>query len=137
MGKSVATDQIPHLPQIILFQCSTAVVQLTVNQLVVGSIPATGAIFKKDNMNVQPLHDKVLVAENSRENTTESGIVIQGAAGMGESKSGTVLAIGPDVTEVKVGDVVYLMWSKAAVVKVGDAQRVIIKQEDIVAVLES
>ncbi len=26
-----------------LFQCSTAVVQLTVNQLVVGSIPATGA----------------------------------------------------------------------------------------------
>jgi co-chaperonin GroES (HSP10) len=88
-------------------------------------------------MNVQPLHDKVLVAENSRENTTESGIVIQGAAGTGESKSGTVLAVGPDVTDVKVGDVVYLMWSKAAVVKVGDAQRVIIKQEDIVAVLES
>ena len=28
-----------------LFQCSTAVVQLTVNQLVVGSIPATGASF--------------------------------------------------------------------------------------------
>ena len=32
-------------PYIILFQCSTAVVQLTVNQLVVGSIPATGAKF--------------------------------------------------------------------------------------------
>ncbi len=29
-----------------LFRCSTAVVQLTVNQLVVGSIPATGAIHK-------------------------------------------------------------------------------------------
>jgi len=29
----------------LLFQCSTAVVQLTVNQLVVGSIPATGAKF--------------------------------------------------------------------------------------------
>ena len=29
----------------VLFQSSTAVVQLTVNQLVVGSIPATGAIF--------------------------------------------------------------------------------------------
>ena len=38
-------NQIPYLPQIILFQCSTAVVQLTVNQLVVGSIPATGASF--------------------------------------------------------------------------------------------
>ena len=110
---------------------------MTVNQGVRGSIPRWGANFKKDNMNVQPLHDKVLVAENSRENTTESGIVIQGASGTGESKSGTVLAIGPDVTDVKVGDVVYLMWNKAAVVKVGDAQRVIIKQEDIVAVLES
>ena len=30
----------------VLFQCSTAAVQLTVNQLVVGSIPATGASFR-------------------------------------------------------------------------------------------
>ena len=36
--ESYYTDQV-------LFQCSTAVVQLTVNQLVVGSIPATGANF--------------------------------------------------------------------------------------------
>jgi co-chaperonin GroES (HSP10) len=86
-------------------------------------------------MNVQPLKDRVLVAENKRENTTESGIVLQGA-GFDQSKSGTVLAIGPDVTDVKVGDVIYLEWNKAAVVKIGDAQRVIIKQENIVAVLD-
>jgi chaperonin GroES len=86
-------------------------------------------------MNVTPLKDRVLVAENKRENTTESGIVLQGA-GFDQSKSGTVLAIGPDVTDVKVGDVIYLEWNKAAVVKIGDAQRVIIKQENIVAVLE-
>jgi chaperonin GroES len=86
-------------------------------------------------MNVTPLKDRVLVAENKRENTTESGIVLQGA-GFDQSKSGTVLAIGPEVTDVKVGDVIYLEWNKAAVVKIGDAQRVIIKQENIVAVLE-
>jgi co-chaperonin GroES (HSP10) len=86
-------------------------------------------------MNVIPLKDRVLVAENKRENTTESGIVLQGA-GFDQSKSGTVLAIGPDVTDVKVGDVIYLEWNKAAVVKIGDAQRVIIKQENIVAVLD-
>jgi co-chaperonin GroES (HSP10) len=86
-------------------------------------------------MNVQPLKDRVLVAENKRENTTESGIVLQGA-GFDQSKSGTVLAIGPDVTDVKVGDVIYLEWNKASVVKIGDAQRVIIKQENIVAVLD-
>ena len=86
-------------------------------------------------MNIQPLHDKVLIAENKRESTTTSGIILD-SQGVGESKSGTVLAIGPDVTDVKVGDVIYLMWNKAQIVKVGDAQRVIIKQEDIVAVLE-
>jgi len=86
-------------------------------------------------MNVTPLKDRVLVAENKRENTTESGIVLQGA-GFDQSKSGTVLAIGPEVTDVKVGDVIYLEWNKAAVVKIGDAQRVIIKQENIVAVLD-
>lgn len=87
-------------------------------------------------MNVLPLKDKVLIAENRRENVTASGIVLEGAQGFGDSKSATVLAIGPDVTDVKVGDEIYLMWNKGQIVKIGDAQRVIIKQEDIVAVLD-
>lgn len=86
-------------------------------------------------MEVKPLKNKVLVAENKRENTTESGIILEGA-GFDQSKNGTVLAIGPDVTEVKVGDVIYLEWNKAQVVKVGDVQRVIIEDKYIVAVLE-
>jgi co-chaperonin GroES (HSP10) len=86
-------------------------------------------------MEVKPLKDKVLVAENKRDNTTESGIILEGA-GFDQSKSGTVLAIGPDVTDVQVGDVIYLEWNKAQVVKIGDAQRVMIKQENIVAVVE-
>lgn len=86
-------------------------------------------------MNVIPLKDRVLIAENKRDNTTESGIILEGA-GFDQSKTGTVLAIGPDVTSVAVGDVVYLEWNKAAVVKIGDAQRVMVKQEFIVAVLD-
>lgn len=86
-------------------------------------------------MNVIPLKDRVLIAENKRDNTTESGIILEGA-GFDQSKTGTVLAIGPDVTAVAVGDVVYLEWNKAAVVKIGDAQRVMVKQEFIVAVLD-
>lgn len=87
-------------------------------------------------MIVTPLKKNVLVAENKRENTTDSGIVIQGAEGLGESKSGKVLAIGSEVTDVKVGDTIYLMWNKAKLVKIDGAQRVIIDQDDIVAVLE-
>lgn len=87
-------------------------------------------------MNVIPLRDNVLVAENKRENTTASGIVIESGQGLGESKTGTVLAIGPKVDVVNVGDKILLMWNKAQVVTVDGAQRVMIKQEDIVAVLE-
>ena len=87
-------------------------------------------------MIVNPLKKNVLVAENKRENTTDSGIVIQGAEGLGESKTGKVLAIGDEVTDVKVGDTIYLMWNKAKLVKIDGAQRVIISQDDIVAVLE-
>ena len=87
-------------------------------------------------MPVRPLGKKVLIAENKRENTTASGIVIESAQGLGESKTGTVLAIGPDVKSVEVGNKVLLMWNKAAVVTVDGAQRVMILEEDIVAVLE-
>jgi chaperonin GroES len=87
-------------------------------------------------MNVIPLKKNVLVAERKRENTTASGIVIESAAGLGESKTGKVMAVGPEVTEVKVGDVILLMWNKASMVTVDGAQRVMIKEEDIVAVLE-
>jgi len=87
-------------------------------------------------MAVRPLGKKVLVAENKRESQTASGIILEGTQGLGESKTGTVLAIGPEVKAVEVGNKVLLMWNKAAVVTIDGAQRVMILEEDIVAVLE-
>lgn len=87
-------------------------------------------------MNIKPLKDRLLVAENKTETTTESGIILEGANSVRESKKATVLAIGPDVKEVKVGDVILLEWHKAQVVKVGDAQRAMIKEEEVVAICE-
>jgi chaperonin GroES len=87
-------------------------------------------------MNVQPLKKKVLVAENKAETKSASGIILEGATSVNESKRATVLAIGPDVTLVNVGDVVLLEWAKAQAVKVGDAQRAIVDEDNIVAVLE-
>lgn len=88
-------------------------------------------------MIVTPLKKKVLVAENKAEQTTESGIILDGTTSNRDSKQGTVLAIGPQVTLVKVGDVIMLEWNKAQVVKIGDAQRVIVDEDNIVAVLEN
>lgn len=88
-------------------------------------------------MQFKPLGKKVLVAENKRNNITESGIIIEGRDAQGESKTGTVLAIGPEVKVVQVGDKVLLEWNKAQAVNVDGAQRVIILEENIVAVLEN
>ena len=87
-------------------------------------------------MTVKPLKKNVLLAEVKRENTTASGIVIEGAQGLGESKTAKVIAIGPDVTLVAVGDTVYLEWNKAKVVTIDGAQRVMVDEENIVGVLE-
>jgi len=55
-------------------------------------------------MIVKPLKKKVLVAENKVDQTTEAGIILDGTTSARDSKQGTVLAIGPDVTMVEVGD---------------------------------
>lgn len=84
----------------------------------------------------RPLKSQVLVAENKTEIKSDSGIILEHANSIRESKTGTVLAIGPLVTDVEVGDKILLDWSKATVVRLDDVQRVVIKQEDIVAIIE-
>jgi co-chaperonin GroES (HSP10) len=91
----------------------------------------------KENMNIKPMKKKVLIAQNKDTVKTESGIILEDAASVRESRTGTVLEIGPQVTVVTIGDKVLLEWNKAQVVKIGDAQRVIIEEEFIVAVVES
>jgi co-chaperonin GroES (HSP10) len=87
-------------------------------------------------MNVKPLHDKVLIAEGKKDTVTDSGIILDGR-GLGNTTPGIVVAIGPDVLDVKEGDTVYLDWSKSKPFTVDGAQRVMISESEIIAVLES
>jgi co-chaperonin GroES (HSP10) len=88
-------------------------------------------------MNILPLNTQVLVAENKKEDKTESGIIIEGIRNPLNTAKATVLAVGPDVTDVKIDDVVLLDWAKASPVKLGDVQRAMIKEEFIIAVFEN
>jgi co-chaperonin GroES (HSP10) len=87
-------------------------------------------------MEIRPMSDRVLIAQNAKQETTESGIILEGTRGTGEITKATVLAIGPDVTEVKVGDVVLPEWAKASPVKIDGKERAMIKEEFIIAVCE-
>jgi chaperonin GroES len=86
-------------------------------------------------MIVKPLKDKVLIAEGKKDTTTESGIILDGR-GLGNTTPGIVVAVGPDVKEVKEGDTVYLDWSKSSPVNIDGAQRVMISEKEIIAVIE-
>jgi chaperonin GroES len=89
-------------------------------------------------MNIQPLHDKVVVVRIKKENKTASGLIVE--RGLNEVDKAQVVAIGPKVIDVKVGDQVLIDWNKATQSKVTDSQGdipvFILKQEDIVGIYE-
>ena len=64
---------------------------------------------------MRPLHNKVIVERLPGETVTSSGIVLQRSNEVDKAK---VIAIGPDVDEVSVGDIILLDWNKA--IKAGD-----------------
>jgi chaperonin GroES len=66
-------------------------------------------------MNIKPLGNRIVVERIEASKETESGIILRSTPDPDKAK---VLAIGPLVNEVEVGDVVLLNWNAA--VKSGD-----------------
>jgi len=87
-------------------------------------------------MNYRPLRDNVLLIEKEKPVETESGIYLGDAKADHNNRAGIVLAIGPEVTEVNVGDEVYPMWSKGTTIKEGDEYMAMMSVENILAVVE-
>jgi chaperonin GroES len=84
---------------------------------------------------MKPLHNNVLIAELKQDKTTESGIILAGEA-KERSQQALVMAVGPEVTQVKLHDKVIPDWSKGRVTKIGELQGVVIKEEDILCIIE-
>lgn len=95
-------------------------------------------------MNIRPLHDRVLVKRLEAEHKTASGIVIPGTAAE-KPDQGKVIAVGTgrvleDGTvkslDVRVGDRVYFGKYAGQAVKVHDEELLVMREEDILAVVE-
>ena len=90
-------------------------------------------------VNVKPLGERVLVEPQEAEVKTASGIIIPDSA-QEKPQKGKVLAVGQgtkDVQmEVKVGNIVLYGKYSGTEIKVEDKTYLIMKQSDILAVIE-
>lgn len=95
-------------------------------------------------MSIQPLHDRIVVEPAAKEEKTASGIILPDSA-QEKPQRGTVIAAGPGKrldsgqlapTGVSIGDVVLYGKYGGTEVKVDGKDVVILRAEDVLAVLE-
>ena len=94
-------------------------------------------------MNIKPLADRVVIKNLEAEEKTKSGIILTGAA-KEKPQVCEVVAVDPggmvdghEVTmNVKVGDKVLIAKYAGTEVKVEDEECVIVRQSDILAIVE-
>jgi chaperonin GroES len=94
-------------------------------------------------MNIKPLGERVVIKKLEAEEKTKSGIVLTGTA-KERPQEAEVVAVGPGVIvdgnrvamEVKVGDKVLYSKYAGTEVKVDGEEYTILKQDDILAIVE-
>lgn len=94
-------------------------------------------------MTIKPLADRVVIKMLEAEETTKSGIILAGSA-KEKPQIAEVIAVGPggvvdgkDVEMyVDVGDKVLTSKYSGTEVKVGDTEYTIVRQSDILAIVE-
>lgn len=85
-------------------------------------------------MSLKPLADRIVVEKAEEEKKTAGGIIIPDSHSEKPSV-GTILSIGKDVQELKVGDKVYFGKYAGTEIKVGDKAYLILIETDVLAVL--
>jgi chaperonin GroES len=94
-------------------------------------------------MNVKPLFDRVVIKNVEAEETTKSGIILTSAA-KEKPQMAEVLAVGPGgmvdgkevVMQVKVGQKIIYSKYAGTEVKLDGQEMIIVRQSDILAVVE-
>ncbi len=95
-------------------------------------------------MNIRPLHDRVVVERQEEEKTSAGGIVLPDSATEKPSKGKVVAAGNGKITEngevrpldVKVGDLVLFGKYSGTEVKVDGVDLLVMREDDIMAVIE-
>ena len=86
-------------------------------------------------MKLVPLGDRVVLKQVVAEETTKSGIVIPGQS-KEKPQQAEVIAVGPEAGNVSVGQTVIYSKYAGTTVELDDTEYIIMKQEDILAIVE-
>ncbi len=87
-------------------------------------------------MEIKPTRKNILIAEIARETKSVGGIIIEGARSTNDHQMARALAIGPEVEFVKVDDELLVDWAKGAVISVDGVQRVLISEDNVIAIID-
>jgi len=82
---------------------------------------------------MKPLHNRMVVKRLEAETKTDFGIILTKTDPVDQC---TVIAIGDDVKECKVGDTIILSRSAGQAVKHNEEMLIVITEDDVLAVLE-
>ncbi|MDD3243871.1 MAG: co-chaperone GroES [Eubacteriales bacterium] len=94
-------------------------------------------------MNIKPLGDRVVIKSLEQEETTKSGIVLPGSA-KEKPQMAEVVAVGPGgnvdgkeiVMNIKVGDKIIYSKYSGTEVKLDKQEYIIVRQGDVLAIVE-
>ena len=95
-------------------------------------------------MKIRPLHDRIVVRRTEEEQKTAGGILLPGSA-KEKPQQGEVIAVGNGqitdagvrALDVKVGDIVLFSQYAGQTVKVDGEELLIMKESDVLGVLEA
>ena len=95
-------------------------------------------------MNILPIGDKIVIKQAEAEEVTASGIVLAGQESPQKPAEGIVIAVGPGGTingeeidmVVEEGDRVFYSRFAGNTVKLDGEEYVIVRQDDILAIIE-
>lgn len=86
-------------------------------------------------MTLKPLQDRIVAKKEVPAEKTASGFFMPGDAKEKPSYA-TVESVGPNVKNIKKGDKIIFKEYSTTDIKLGDAQYLIVKEEDVLAILD-
>jgi len=86
-------------------------------------------------MTFKPLADFVVIERDEVVTTTSGGLLLA-LGSLERPQTGTVVSVGPDVTEVVAGDKVFYSNRAGAEYTIDEAKVFILKEENIIGVLD-